>query len=274
MAHDHDLAAAYELIYTVAAGKDYRREAHDITALIRQRNPTADSLLDVACGTGLHLSHFRHSFRHVEGLELAEPMRKAAVNRLAGIAVHAGDMRDFRLGRRFSAVTCLFSSIGYARSVDELNDVLDCLAAHLEPGGVLLLEPWFTPKQWISGPVDTGTAADGRRHLTRMCVSHHAGTTSTLTMHYLLGEADTGIRHWSEEHNLTLFTDEQYHHAIRQAGLRDVEWHPGWRDQRPRITAIKPPLAGSPDPVPTSRRNGTARRLGPGFGLSGRWRRT
>jgi SAM-dependent methyltransferase len=240
VAHDQDLTTAYELIYTVAAGKDYRREAHDITALIRQRHPTADSLLDVACGTGLHLSHLRTSFAHVEGLELSEPMRKAAVTRLDGIAVHAGDMRDFHLNRTFSAVTCLFSSIGYARSVDELQQTLDCLAAHLEPGGVLLLEPWFTPSQWIAGPVDTGTAGNGQRHLTRMCIAHHTGTASTLTMHYLLGETGTGIRHWIEEHTLTLFTNEQYQHAIQQAGLHNVEWLPGWYDQRPRIAAIKP----------------------------------
>ncbi|WP_327010531.1 class I SAM-dependent methyltransferase [Dactylosporangium sp. NBC_01737] len=239
MANDQDLASAYELIYTVAAGKDYQREAYDITDLIRRRNPTADSLLDVACGTGLHLSHFRHSFAHVEGLEIAEPMRRAAIDRLDGVPVHAGDMRHFRLPRTFSAVTCLFSSIGYARSVEELNQTLDCLAAHLDPGGVLLLEPWFTPTQWIAGPVDTGTATDGRRHLTRMCVSRSAGTTSTLTMHYLLGETGTGIRHWTEEHSLTLFTNEQYRDAIHQARLRDVEWLPGWGDRRPRISAVK-----------------------------------
>lgn len=239
MPHDQDLASAYELIYVIAAGKNYQREADDIAALIRQRQPTADSLLDVACGTGLHLSHFRNSFAHVEGLELADPMRKAAITRLAGITVHAGDMSDFRLTRTFSAVTCLFSAIGYTRSVDELNQTIACLAAHLEPGGVLVLEPWFTPNQWISGPVDTGTAADGQRHVTRMCVSQQTGTTSTMTMHYLLGDTGTGIRHWTEEHTLTLFTDEQYLHAIQQAGLSDVEWLPGWRDQRPRIAAIK-----------------------------------
>jgi trans-aconitate methyltransferase len=239
VAHDQDLASAYELIYVVAAGKNYQREAHDIAALIRQRHPTADSLLDVACGTGLHLSHLRDSFAHVEGLELSDPMRKAATARLDGVAVHAGDMRGFRLTRTFSAVTCLFSAIGYTRSVDELNQTLDCLAAHLEPGGVLVLEPWFTPSQWVSGPVDTGMADDGRRHLTRMCVSHQTGTTSTMTMHYLLGDTGAGIRHWTEEHTMTLFTDEQYLHAIVRTGLRDVEWLPGWRDQRPRITAIK-----------------------------------
>jgi SAM-dependent methyltransferase len=239
VANDQDVTSAYELIYTVAAGKNYRREANDLAALIRQRHPTADSLLDVACGTGLHLSHLRDSFTHVEGLELSEPMRKAAVTRLDGITVHAGDMRDFRLNRTFGAVTCLFSSIGYARSVNELNRTLDCLAAHLEPGGVLLLEPWFTPSQWTTGPIDIGTAVDGQRRLTRMCLSRHTGTTSTLTMHYLLDETGSEVRHWTEEHTLTLFTNEQYHRAIQRAGLYKVEWLPGWHDQRPRIAAVK-----------------------------------
>jgi trans-aconitate methyltransferase len=240
MPSSQDRATAYELIYAVAAGKDYRREASEVADLVRQRHPLASSLLDVACGTGLHLSHLRNHFAHVEGLELASPMREAAAARLDGVAVHAGDMRDFQLGRTFSAVTCLFSAIGYVASVRELRQTLDRFAAHLEPGGVLVLEPWFTPEQWSSGPVDVGTAIDGDRHLTRMCVSHRTGAASTLTMHYLLVEAATRIRHWTEEHTLTLFTDAQYRRAIGRAGLRQAEWLPGWRDQRPRIIATKP----------------------------------
>lgn len=235
----HDIAVAYDLIYATAAGKDYRGEARDIAALIRRRNPTADSLLDVACGTGLHLSHLRHEFAHVEGLEISEPMRHAAVERLRGITVHAGDMRDFQLGRAFGAVTCLFSAIGYAQSVSELDQTLNRMAAHLEPGGVLLLEPWFTPEQWTPGTVHSGVARDRHRHITRMCYSSRSGTVSTMTMHYVLGESGAGVRHWVEEHVMSLFTDKQYRGAIRQAGFRDVEWLPGWRDQRPRVIAVK-----------------------------------
>lgn len=96
--HQQHLATAYDLIYVHAAGKDYQTEAEQIAALIRQRNPAAVSLLDVACGTGLHLSLLRHAFTHVEGLEYSEAMRAAALARLDGITVHAGDMRDFHLG--------------------------------------------------------------------------------------------------------------------------------------------------------------------------------
>jgi trans-aconitate methyltransferase len=236
--YDQDSVSAYELIYMGAAGKDYEQEAKDLAALIWQRHPSADSLLDVACGSGLHLSHLRHAFTHVEGLEISQAMRNAAAARLAGITVHAGDMRRFHLGRTYSAVTCLFSSIGYAQSVTELRQTMHCLAAHLEPGGVLLLEPWHTPDEWTTGSVHAGSAGDGHRHVTRMCYSHQTGVTSTMTMHYLLGEAGAGIRHWTEEHAMTLFTDEQYHDAIQHAGFRNVEWVPGY-DQLPRIAAIK-----------------------------------
>jgi trans-aconitate methyltransferase len=244
VAHSQHLATAYELIYIHAAGKDYRTEAEDVTAIIRQRNPGADSLLDVACGTGLHLSHLRHTFAHVEGLEISEAMLAAAAKRLNGITVHAADMRVFRLGRRFGAVTCLFSSIGYLQSVSELNQTLKCLAAHLEPGGVLLLEPWYTPDQWTPGTVHPGIATDGQRHLARMCHTGQTGTQSTMTMHYTLSQADAGVRQWTEEHVMTLFTSEQYRNAIWQAGLRNIEVLPGWYDERPRITAVKTEHSG------------------------------
>jgi len=239
VSHDQDLTSAYELIYVLAAGKDYEQEARDIAALIRERQPAADSLLDVACGTGLHLSFLRTMFGHVEGLEMSDPMLQAATTLLDGITVHAADMRDFHLGRTFGAVTCLFSSIGYAQSVGELNQTLGCLAAHLEPGGVLILEPWFTPDQWTPGAVHHGLAGDGDRRVSRMCYSQRSGTTSTMTMHYLLGETGAGIRHWTEEHTMTLFTEGQYRDAVRQAGFGDPEHLPGWRDERPRIAAVK-----------------------------------
>ncbi|GHJ43552.1 hypothetical protein Cs7R123_08940 [Catellatospora sp. TT07R-123] len=236
---DPDFAKAYELVFADSVGKNYPTEAYDIADLVHRRHPGATSLLDVACGSGLHLSYLRRIFDHVEGLEISDAMRQAAVDRLPGVAVHAGDMRDFRLGRTFSAVTCLFSAIGYTQSVEELRQAVGCLAAHLEPGGVLVLEPWYTPQQWRPGTVHTATHRDRDRHVAVMCYSDQTGTSSVMTMHYLLGEPGSGVRSWTEEHVMTLFTDEQYREAIELAGLGGIEWLPGWHDERPRIVAIK-----------------------------------
>jgi ubiquinone/menaquinone biosynthesis C-methylase UbiE len=51
-------AHLYDLIYSF---KDYGEEAQDLVSLIRERNPKAGSLLDVACGTGEHLRLLRSS---------------------------------------------------------------------------------------------------------------------------------------------------------------------------------------------------------------------
>jgi len=104
-------AQVYDLIYEFN-GKDYRTESEVIEQLIRLRAPGAKTLLDVACGTGGHLVHLRQPF-DVAGLDLDEGMLDIARRRLPGVELVNGDMRSFDLGRKFDAVVCLFSSIGY-----------------------------------------------------------------------------------------------------------------------------------------------------------------
>ena len=54
-------------------------------------------------------------------------------------------MTAFDLGCRFDVVTCLFSSIGYVGTVERLDQAIATMAAHLEPGGTLIVEPWLSP---------------------------------------------------------------------------------------------------------------------------------
>ena len=127
--YDERNAEIYDLIYSVA-GKDYAAETAALVELIRHRTPDADSVLDVACGTGEHLLHLKHSYRHVAGVELSPAMRARAEAKVPGVAIHAGDMRTFDLGRTFDAVLCLFSAIGYVESDEELRAAVTRLAAH------------------------------------------------------------------------------------------------------------------------------------------------
>lgn len=237
--YDESLAGVYDLLYT-SSGKDYRSEATDIAELIRQRHPNASSLLDVACGTGLHLQQFQQLFDHVEGVELSEAMRSIASARLPDVTIHLADMRGFDLGTTFSAVTCLFSSIGYMQSAEELQRAVAAMAAHLQPDGVLVLEPWFTPDQWEDGLVRTTFAEADGRHLVRMSYSERDGNTSRMTMTYTLGEQNVGVRTWTDEHLMTLFTTTEYEQALATAGLVDIAWMAGWRKGRDRIVASKP----------------------------------
>lgn len=240
--YDQNLASVYDAIYGVGVGKDYAKEAGELAALIRERRPLASSLLDVACGTGQHLLHLRELFTEVQGVELSPQMAAIAETRLGpSVKVTVGDMRDFRLGRQFDALTCLFSSIGYMQSWDELRATLERFAAHLSPGGILVLEPWFSPDEWQDGTVWHSSVEENGRTIVRLSYS---GLTedgkSTTDMHYLYGEEGVGLRHWQDKHTLSLFTGDEYLDAFAAAGFGPVEEVPGWRAGRDRLVAILP----------------------------------
>ncbi|NEA43094.1 class I SAM-dependent methyltransferase, partial [Streptomyces sp. SID11385] len=78
------IARLYDLVHQ-GKGKDYASEAADLAALITSRAPGAHSLLDVACGTGLHLEHLTRAFDTVEGVEISADMRDIAVRRNPGV---------------------------------------------------------------------------------------------------------------------------------------------------------------------------------------------
>ena len=121
--------------------KDYGAEAAQLTACIHQycRSPE-NRLLDVACGTGLHLSYLQQQFQ-VEGRDLDEQLLAIARQRHPGIPLHHADMMDFDLARTFDVVTCLFSAIGYVKTLTNLSRAVQCMVQHLSTGGVLLIEP-------------------------------------------------------------------------------------------------------------------------------------
>lgn len=211
----------YDLEYSF---KDYGAEASALTETIRTRAPRARTLLDVACGTGKHLEHLRASFE-CEGADLDDGLLEVARSRLPGIPLHRADMRELDLGRRFDVVTCLFSSIGYCRTPDRLGAAVAALARHVNPGGVLVVEPWFTPERWEDfGRVRVNVVEHGDTHAVRVIATSREGDVAVLRIHYV--EAEPGdIRHEDRREEFGLFTREQYVDAVAAAGLE-----PGWDD--------------------------------------------
>ena len=214
-----DMADVYDLLYSE---KDYAAESATVSGLIRERVPHASSLLDVACGSGMHLAHLRDAFARVAGVELSADMASYARERLPGVSVTVGDMRSFELGERFDAVVCLFSSIGYVLDVPGLNAAVARMAAHVEPGGLLMVEAFHTPDEFIHGHHSAAVVRGEHSTLTRLSVSTHKGATGVMDMHFVLAHG-TEARHFSERHELALFTDVELREAFAAAGLGDVE---------------------------------------------------
>jgi hypothetical protein len=127
-------------------------------------------------------------------------------------------MRTFDLGRQFDAVTCLFSSIGFALDLETLVAAVGRMAAHVAPGGVLLVEPWITPERWMPGRPHLLTAEREGLVFARVTHTDRDGRISTTDMHYLVGTSD-GVESFRELHELGLFSEDEMRAAFESAGL-------------------------------------------------------
>src|SRR6266480_469618 len=207
-------ARLYDAIY--ASVRDYRRDAAELDRLIQERKAGARTLLDVACGTGAHLEHL--SGYEIEGLDLDPEMLAVASERLPNVPFHEGDMADFDLGKHFDAVVCMSSGIGYVRTEERLRSTIASMTRHLEPGGVLVVEPWLAPGDWLDRHVGAVFVDEPELKIARMNIARREGNVSIVEFEYLVGTPD-GIERFTERHELGLFTVEQYLEAFRAASL-------------------------------------------------------
>ena len=208
----------YDAIYA-ANGKDYPAEAKLVHQIIKQQfKAKGKTLLDVGCGTGVHINLLRKHYQ-VEGLDIDPYMLQVAKKNYPEIRFHQGDMADFNLRRTFDIVICLFSAIGYVKTKARLNKTLKTIANHLNPGGIVLIEPWFSLEQWHSGKIYTTSSAISDTKVFRMSYSRQRGNISIIEFQYLIG-TPKGIEHATEILELGLFSKQDYLQAFQKAGLK------------------------------------------------------
>ena len=210
----------YAAVYDAMSARDHAADADAVRRVIAASTTRpVRSLLDVACGTGTHLEHLRGHYDEIVGLDLSGEMLAVAAQRLPGVRLVEGDMLAFDLGRRFDAVTCLGSAIGYARTPENLERAVARMAQHLAPGGVLLLEPFVSPEVWEWGHVGSRFVETPSLKIAYFATTGEPGPVANMTFHYLVAEKDQ-VTYFNEEHALGLFTSDQLVEAFRSAGLR------------------------------------------------------
>jgi len=205
-------ARYYDKIY---AFKDYAAEVQALMRLIDRG--AGGRLLDVACGTGAHLELLRAHFE-VEGLDLSSGLLDIARGRLPGVPLHCADMRTFELPTRFDVINCLFSAIGYMTTLEDLRRAVGRMSAHLKGGGLLAVEPWFTPDAWRPNTPHMTLVDELDLRIARLNKSLADGRVSIVDFHYVIATPQE-TTHVVEHHRLGLFTGEEMIAAFEEVGL-------------------------------------------------------
>jgi SAM-dependent methyltransferase len=221
-------AEYYDHLYSTL--KDYASDAAQVAALLRRAQPACRTILDAGCGTGEHARLLAAQGFEVDGLDL-DPnfVRIASQKHPAGRFVEA-DMSEFRLPRRYDAVLCLFSSIGYLETLDRVRRAVRCFRDHLTPGGTMIVEPWFAPGAMDPERVVKNTVEVGGVRVTRVSRVEIDGRVSRLLFDYDITDV-TGTRHAKEVHVLGLFTHEELLAVLEEAGF-EVQFDPvGFTDR-------------------------------------------
>lgn len=213
----NELARYYDLLYSF---KDYKKEAQRIKTLISEyKTSKGNELLDVGCGTGHHVLYLKDDFS-CTGIDISEEALKIARRNVGNAFFLKGDMRNFDLKKEFDVIICLFSSIGYVKTYQNLRKTLHNFARHLKKGGVALIEPWLTKSEYRIGSPHM-TVYDGEDiKIARLSFPRLKGDLSVVDMHYLVVERGKGIRHAAEQHELGLFDVEKTLEYMKEAGLR------------------------------------------------------
>ena len=216
-------AELYDIIY--GAFKDYSGESDRIAMLLREVHPNARTILDVGCGTGEHARILveRHGLQ-IDGIDLDPNMLQQARTKNATGRFQVADMTNFDLERRYDVILCLFSSIGYVRTLENVRRTLASFRRNLADDGVVVVEPWLQPGAFQPGKVSVTTGESGSTKVCRMSYLTVDGSISRIRFEYLIGNA-SGIRHTSELHELGLFSSDEMTSAFETEGF-DVRFDP------------------------------------------------
>jgi len=216
MQYGADHARFYDVVFQ-SRGKSFGGEAKKLAEIVRSRFPGAQSLLDVACGTGAHLETLAGLFEHVEGVEYSADMLAIAKHKLPHVPLYTGDMRTFELGRSFDAVTCMGNAVACMSTVEELETAIIRMACHLVSGGVLIVEPWFFPDNFLDGHVGGHTVIEDGRVIARVTHSTRQGDRTRHEVRFVIADSK-GIWEFTEVLMVSLFRREQYAAAFERAG--------------------------------------------------------
>jgi ubiquinone/menaquinone biosynthesis C-methylase UbiE len=129
----------------VMRGVDYPTWADYVMNLSARFGFESSRICDLACGTGSLALELADRGCEVTGVDgsadmLAQARVKAEVAGHEDIVFEQGDLRSFNLEKKFPLVTCLYDSVNYLTSEEDVQSCFRQACGHVLPGGGFIFD--------------------------------------------------------------------------------------------------------------------------------------
>lgn len=204
---------------------DYAEEAAYYARLVDEVSEgPARTLLELGSGGGNNASHLKARFTCTLTDLSPEMLHLSASINPECEHVH-GDMRTLRLGRTFDAVF-VHDAVMYMTSEDDLRAVVETAAAHVRPGGVVLLVPDTVLETFSPGTDHGGHDGPDGRSLRYLEWTHPSATEAAryeVDFAIMLREPGEQVRVVHDHHVHGLFPRETWRRLLAESALEPVD---------------------------------------------------
>lgn len=128
----NSMAKYYDLFYS---NKSYERETDFLKKLIGNRK----TVLDVGCGTGIHMHLLEDSGYIVDGLDLNSGMLNIAKTRVKGNLLEV-NLLDFNMNKKYDSIISMFAVFNHLNDYNEFEEGIIHYYQYLNEDGILIID--------------------------------------------------------------------------------------------------------------------------------------
>jgi SAM-dependent methyltransferase len=210
---------AFAYAYDRALGSRFFKAVRTLLDEMAEKYPTPKRThLDVACGTGLVLNHFRARGWKSTGVDASFDM----LTRASGRVVTA-DMRALPFRRTFARITCLYDSLNHLLEREELVAAFQSIRSVMSDDSVLLFDVNHRdiyPEVWgIAEPFES-SGPDYHLAIATTYRSRERIGTAMVTGWAMVGGKRVEIH---EQHRQRAYSEREIVSALAEAGLKPLE---------------------------------------------------
>ena len=230
-------AELYDLFY---AEKPYANEAAFVHHCIQTHKSDASKLLELACGTGKHSLRLEKYGYKIVATDYSPDMLAQARENAKKLNSHVDfrqqDMRALDVPEHpFDVIICLFDSLGYVATNENIFQVLTSVYRHLSVNGIFLFEFWhagamlrsYDPLRIRHFKIPSGGEIE---RISETCVDYKEQVCRvSYTINELKIDGTYQTLHETQVNRFFLVQEMDF--FLHQAGFSPLKWFSGFQEK-------------------------------------------